>query len=267
MNENIKWIAAAVAVVGLSIGAVVYVSNNPRKPPQTPPEPVTNVGPPPVASAEPAEPPIQHPVPASDSPDPLPPLDESDAPLRSTIEELVGKENIERFIVTDQLVRHIVTSIDNMTEQKVVERIRPLRRVPDAFVVSGTDEAPILDPANFKRYEPMVRFVSSMDAKELAASYKRNYPLFQQAYEGLGHPPQYFNDRLVIVIDHLLATPDIRDPIPLARPKVQYEFADPKLEALSAGQKLLIRMGSANATAVKAKLRELRAEVVAHKPD
>ena len=26
MNENIKWIAAAVAVVGLSIGAVVYFS-------------------------------------------------------------------------------------------------------------------------------------------------------------------------------------------------------------------------------------------------
>jgi hypothetical protein len=43
-----------------------------------------------------------------------------------------------------------------------------------------------------------------------------------------------------------------------------YQFADPNLEALSAGQKLLLRMGPANAVIVKAKLRELRSAVVAH---
>lgn len=262
MNENIKWIAAAVAVVGLSIGAVVYVSNNPRKPPPAAEKPVTEA-PPPVAAAVPEEAPIQHPVPETPREKPLPELNDSDSSMAGVVEKLVGKESIERFIVTDQLVRHIVTSIDNMTEQKVVERIRPMRRVPGEFVAGGTEEAPVLDPENFKRYEPMVQFVSSIDTKELAASYQRNYPLFQQAYESLGHPPQYFNDRLVFVIDHLLATPDITDPIPLARPKVQYEYADPKLESMSAGQKLLIRMGPANATVVKAKLRELRAAVVA----
>jgi hypothetical protein len=42
---------------------------------------------------------------------------------------------------------------------------------------------------------------------------------------------------------------------------VFYEYADPSLEQLSAGQKLLIRMGSENAAALKLKLRELRREV------
>jgi hypothetical protein len=42
---------------------------------------------------------------------------------------------------------------------------------------------------------------------------------------------------------------------------VYYQFADESLEERSAGQKLLIRMGSNNAAVVKAKLRELR-EVV-----
>ena len=37
--------------------------------------------------------------------------------------------------------------------------------------------------------------------------YKQYYPLFQQAYVDLGYPEGYFNDRLVEVIDHLLATP------------------------------------------------------------
>ena len=44
-----------------------------------------------------------------------------------------------------------------------------------------------------------------------------------------------------------------------------YTFADPALEGRSAGQKLLIRMGPANARIIKAKLREFRAEIVARK--
>jgi hypothetical protein len=45
------------------------------------------------------------------------------------------------------------------------------------------------------------------------------------------------------------------------QPTVYYKFADPNLEALSAGQKLLIRMGPENAGAIKSKLREIQAEL------
>jgi len=86
--------------------------------------------------------------------------------------------------------------------------------------------------------------------------------LFQQAYEDLGYPGRFFNDRLVEVIDHLLAAPEPQGPIQLVQPKVFYQFADARLEDLSAGQKLLIRMGPANERSLKAKLRDLRAELV-----
>jgi hypothetical protein len=75
----------------------------------------------------------------------------------------------------------------------------------------------------------------------------------------------YFNDRLVQVIDNLLETPEVKAPIKLVQPKVFYEYADPSLESRSAGQKLLLRMGPANAEIIKGKLRELRAEIVRHK--
>ncbi len=42
-------------------------------------------------------------------------------------------------------------------------------------------------------------------------------------------------------------------------------FADPELESLSAGQKIMIRMGAQNAAKVKAKLRELRRELTARR--
>jgi hypothetical protein len=44
---------------------------------------------------------------------------------------------------------------------------------------------------------------------------------------------------------------------------VLYEFEDPQFEALSAGQKAMLRLGPENAQRVKAKLRALRAEIAA----
>jgi hypothetical protein len=86
--------------------------------------------------------------------------------------------------------------------------------------------------------------------------------LFQQAYEDLGNPGKSFDTRLVEVIEHLLATPNVRDEIRLVQPSVLYRYADDRLEKLSAGQKLLIRMGPENAAALKAKLREIQAELL-----
>jgi len=42
---------------------------------------------------------------------------------------------------------------------------------------------------------------------------------------------------------------------------VYYTFADPELEQLSAGQKLMIRIGQDNASRVKKWLQQLRAEL------
>jgi hypothetical protein len=47
---------------------------------------------------------------------------------------------------------------------------------------------------------------------------------------------------------------------------VLYQFADPELEGLSAGQKIMLRMGAENAAKVKAKLREIRRELSARPP-
>jgi hypothetical protein len=92
----------------------------------------------------------------------------------------------------------------------------------------------------------------------VAATYRRFYPLIQEAYTQLGYPDAYFNDRVVAVIDHLLETPAPAEPIELVQPHVLYKFADPKLEALSSGQKLLLRMGGDHAARVKSVLTELR---------
>lgn len=66
-----------------------------------------------------------------------------------------------------------------------------------------------------------------------------------------------------MVIDSLLATPDVQAPIRLIKPEAFYLYADPELEALPAGQKVLLRMGSTNTGRVKPKLQEIRDLLVA----
>jgi len=126
------------------------------------------------------------------------------------------------------------------------------------LTTSGDGDQVTLTDANYARYEQLIKIVQSTDTAQLAVMYKQYYPLFQQAYVGLGYPDGYFNDRLIEVIDHLLATPDATGPVLLRRPSVNYEFVDPELENRSTGQKMLIRIGPQNAAVVKTKLRELR---------
>jgi hypothetical protein len=104
--------------------------------------------------------------------------------------------------------------------------------------------------------------VRTIDAKTVVSLYRGMEPLFQQAYEELGHPDAEFDDRLIEVIEHLLTTPNPTGEIRLVQPSVLYRYTDERLEKLSAGQKLLIRMGPENAGIIKAKLREIQAELL-----
>lgn len=266
MNENFKYIAAAVAVVGLTIGSVVYIYQGKKPKPVAPPAATAQLPPEATETPPPAEPAVKHPLPEPATPEALPSLDDSGPSMQGAIAEVLGKEFADKFVIQDQLVRHIVVSIDNLPEKKLAERIRPVKSVPGAFAAGGTADAPILDSTNYERYKPLVQIIQNSDTQQLVAVYKRYYPLFQEAYANLGHPPEYFNDRLVQVIDHLLETPEIQGPLTLTQPGLRYEYADESIESRSAGQKILIRMGGENAAAIKEKLRQLRAAVVASQP-
>ena len=261
MNENIKYFAAAAVVVALAISAALYISIKSPKPPAAH-EPAAI----PAPKAPPEEPAVKYPIAAAPAPEPLPALNQSDAPMLDALAGLMGKGATEKFVVPEDLIRKIVVTIDNLPNPKVAERLRPVKPVSGRLATNGTEDALTLDPANYGRYKPLLQLIQSMDDEKLVAIYIRYYPLFQEAYENLGHPPQYFNDRLIEVIDDLLATPDLKDPVALTQPNVLYVFADPKLESRSAGQKVLMRMGSANAAALKVRLRALRTKLVEQHP-
>lgn len=232
-----------------------------------------------VEPAPPPEPryPIEEPEPET-APDPtasqaetpaqpagptLPPLEESDEPFTESVDELLPEDDGPALDLRDRLIRKIVATVDGLEREALPERVRPLEPVPGSFRVSGKVDGDlyILSPANYERYDALVNAAAEIDLSRAADVYRRYYPLFQQAWAELGYPDSYFNDRLVVVIDQLLATPDVADPVRLVRPHVLYKFENPVLEGLSPGQKLLIRMGPENRATVKTLLRQFRAEI------
>jgi hypothetical protein len=216
-----------------------------------------------AAVAPPADQGPRHPLPESTETTPMPKLGESDPAIGDALASLIGADAFKRFLVPEDLVRRIVATLDNLPREAYAARLNPIAPVGGMLRTTGSDDNLAIAPDNSMRYAAYVRFVESLDAKGLAALYKRFYPLFQKAYVDLGYPNGYFNDRLVEVIDNLLEAPEVPPSAKLVAPHVLYEYADPELERRPAGQKALMRIGNDNARKVKAKLREIRREIIA----
>ncbi|HSY07917.1 MAG TPA: DUF3014 domain-containing protein [Steroidobacteraceae bacterium] len=257
MDKAFWWVAAAVVIV-IAGGGIYYYRTH-----KSPAPPVAQ-GPLPEAAPA-AEPAIRHPIPgeaAGTETVAPPPLEDSDVPVRTALLGVFGDKTIDQFLVPKEIIRHVVVTVDNLPRKKVAVGLRPVKATPGKTVTGGAEDTLVLGAANYERYAPLVQVVRTTDTKQLARVYFHFYPLFQQAYENLGYPSQYFNDRLVEVIDDMLKAPDVQGPIELVQPRVFYEYKDRDLESRSAGQKLLIRMGPANAAVIKSKLRELRSAIL-----
>lgn len=258
-RRRLVWLIGAVVAAAIVAGGWYWYAGRSR--PAAEPPPVHAVAPQPATENAPS---IAHPMPEGASAA-LPALNDSDPVVHDSLAGVFGREPIEKFLVPQNIVRHIVVTVDNLPRRKVAVELRPVKPTPGQTQTAVQGEFTTLSDANFERYAPLVHVVQGTDVKALAVVYRRLYPLFQQSYEDLGYPGKYFNDRLVEVIDQLLQTPEVPAPIPLVQPKVFWEYADPTLENRPAGQKLLIRMGPQNARIIKAKLREFRAEIVNNK--
>lgn len=261
------WVPALAVIAVVAAAAFYYYLQRTHELPFSPPPPAQGAAAPqPAPAAPPApQPAIQHPLEtAAQAPAPsLPTLENSDSMMRDSVAHLIGRKAFAEAVIPQQLVRRIVATIDNLPRPTAPQRMMPLQPVPGAFAALGGNDDGSIDPVNYARYTPYVRVLQSVDAHALVQRYVRAYPLFQRAYEELGFPGKYFNDRLLQAIDDMLATPEIDGTIHVVRPKVLYQFADPDLETRSAGQKILLRMGAENAARVKAKLTEIRRELVA----
>lgn len=271
-------IAIVVVVLAVVGGAFWWGRRQAATPPAPPPPPVMKpVTPPPPSPAPPPKPAIAHPIEPSAERGALPGLDHSDDFLKKALDDLLGHKAAPGFFVVDGLAHRFVATVNNLGTDSAAASLWPINRTPGRFDTESGPGGTVISSKNADRYTPFVRLIDSVNTQHAVALYRRVYPLLQRAYEELGFPGQYFNDRVVEVIDHLLATPDVAGPIKVkqvtadgaARPSGMpglYIFDDPSLESRSAGQKILLRMGATNERTLKAKLTDIRRHIAKGTP-
>lgn len=267
------WTVIALVAIAAAGAAWWFGWRHTQAPEPAPAAPAVEAAPPAAAPQVPASGP-QNPVEVLEPPaDALPALADSDAYVARALAELLGPQ-AAALLQPEGLVRRMVATIDNLARAQAPSRMWPVQATPGRFTVEGAQDAPAqtIAPANAARYQAFVTLAEDVPVDAAVKLYARMYPLFQAAYEELGFPGRYFNDRLVAVLDHLRAAPEPAGPlqvrlvpvvgeVPSTRPWVRYEFVDPQLQALSSGQKMLVRMGPENARRLKAVLAELRRRV------
>lgn len=236
---------------------------------------------PPAAAPEAAAPqaePASEPLPAiryplASAPSPAAPASSS-ADIDTALAELFGLKAVLAMFQLGDLPRRFVATVDNLGRQQAPAGRWPLTPAAGRFMVQTQNGVSVIDPDNGSRYAPYVLLLEQVDMQQLSAAYVRHYAMFQSAYADLGFPKAYFNDRLIEVIDQLLDTPEsdvplkvhlpaVTGPIQPARPWVLYEYDEPSLQALSAGQRIMLRIGPVNERRAKARLAELRKLIAA----
>jgi hypothetical protein len=256
----IVWLVLLMVLAASAVFFYLWRQNAPQQPaPATP-----AIQPPVAAEAAPA---IRHPIEnaqgaaANTETKPLPALMVSDTTMQNTLADLFGPASLGKVFYEDAIIHRFVTTVDNLPRKTIPSRNLPVKPIAGTLATSAKDDNISISADNASRYTPYVRMAEAIDAKSLVSAYVHFYPLIQQDYRDLGYPKGYFNDRLIEAIDDLLAAPESKDSLQVVQPKVLYQYADTELEARSAGQKIMIRMGNENAAKVKAKLQEIRREL------
>ena len=269
-RRNLAWpIVGIIAIVAIIVAIVVawramHAPEPPVATPSPPPQAAAPTGPAPESTAP------KYPIEAAEATQPpaeqaLPAVADSDSLMQEALASLFTGVPLDRVFHMQEIVPRFVATIDNLPRQTVAQSKMSVMPIEGGLQTTQTDGKVLLRADNAQRYATYMRLLEQADTPKLVQTYVHYYPLFQKAYQDLGYPNGYFNDRLVEVIDHLLATPDVPAPVALAQPKVLYEFADPALEQLSAGQKIMIRMGPVDESRVKTKLREIRRALTGQK--
>ena len=193
--------------------------------------------------------------------------------IGTALTRMLGREAVLKFLDTTDFPRRFVATLDNLGREHAPLAAWPVQPTPGRFVTAGDGDATTIAAENGLRYAPFVAFVGSVDAAQAVDLYRRMYPVLERAYRDLGFAKAPLNARVFEVIDLLLATPEptqppkvtlteVRGPIAAPRPWTRYEFQDVRFQRLAAGQKMLLRMGADNRKVLKAKLQQLRQELL-----
>jgi len=239
-------LVAAVLLAILAGAAAWYLLRRDAAPPRSAPRA------PAAAEALPAAPPAA-------AAEPLPTLDASDAFVRAEAARLSADPRFVRWLAGDALLRRAAAVVAALDAGTVPTDQLAFLRPAGSFEVRRSGGRAVVAEASYRRWDGAAEVFAALDSALVARLHRRLAPLLEQAWREVGDPALDFDTALARALAPLLAAE-----IPDAAPEVVadgavYRYSRPDLEALTAAQKQLLRLGPVNARRVQDKLRELAA--------
>jgi len=249
-------VVALIAVIGVGVWGW-YLQ---RELPTTESTPLAAQGVPPAAEA----PPVPVPTPAAAAAELQPlvampaNLDNSDAQVHAAVNDFAAQ--LAAWLTPEEQLRKWVLLVDQIAEGKLPLKSRPLNYPMATFTTQRQGDKQILDPANYARADLLIKIFTSIPIERLADYYHAWRPLLDKAYSELGGSGG-FDKRLRTAIKRVVKVQPLNMQPELIRPITYYKYADANLEAASDVEKLMWRLGPANAKRVQDYLRVLEPEL------
>ena len=185
----------------------------------------------------------------------LPPLDQTDALVRTLVGALSSHPTVAAWLTPQGLIRNATVVVANVADGETpAKHLAPLKP-QGAFVTKTADGATWIDPASYRRYDAIADAVDGLDARGVARLYATIKPRVDDAYRDLVGAEGDFDRTLETAIAMLLKTPVVDTDVQLVTGRMSYAYANPAYEALTDAQRQLLRMGPRNVRIIKAKLR------------
>jgi len=244
------WIVAALLAAAAIVAAYMVFRGG-----STPERTATNEAPSPMKAQQPVRP-----LGGDAMSITVPPLDETDALVRTLVRALSSHPQVVAWLATEDRIRNFTLVVTNIAEGKTPARALRTLRPSSPFRVTERSGDLYLDPRSYERYTGHADALASIDPAGAARLYATLKPRIEEAHRELGSPDQPFDRVLEGAIVLLLRTPvdeGPEGPVRVEPRGIVYGFADEDLEDLAPAQKQLLRMGPRNARAVQRTLRAM----------
>jgi hypothetical protein len=270
---NVAQVGLIAILIGVAIAGGLLLTNSlppddlaPAPAPASQPE----VSPP--AEVETLAEPEQTPVPETKpepAPEParppLPSLQESDATVRDALADVPLGTAGQQFLLPSNIIERTTSVVYLMAQGEVPYKLMPIARPKATFPITDDGLQVTADPEGHARYDAFAVWIQSLDIESLLAAVDWLLPLFREAWSFYGESESSFDQAVLYALDLIIYTPEVEtSDARLFRKEAVWLYEDPALEALPPIQKQLLRMGSANASAIKAKAREVQLLWSAH---
>ena len=195
-------------------------------------------------------------------PEPTVTEETADAYARETIGSVNGGKALAQFVAGDYIVERAVAIVDALRRGEVPYKLLPVGRPSKSFPISDDGLRVTMDASGFSRYDGFAQWVAGIDVIAIVELLNDYEQIATEALSRMGVGDFDIRSAVLAATTEILATPIAPQSAELMKREANWVYMDPELEALSALQKQVLRMGPENAEIIQAKARELRGAVL-----